>query len=111
MTKLRLSVGSVLVAILGGAYLYLSIAKPGISGDLGAGDQIVVVVGVFSGFVLWVWMFSDFFKRKDLRYKVLWRWALFLANLLAAAIYFIVIYFPRERNDGKRGMPTAQSSL
>lgn len=98
MSKLRLSVGSVLVAILGGAYLYLSIVKPGISGDLGTGDQIVVVAGVFSGFVLWIWMFSDFFRQNDLRYKVLWGWALFLANLLAAAIYFIVIYFPREKN-------------
>ena len=95
MAKLKLWFGSILVAVLGGTYLYLSVASPGIGGSLGTGDKIVIATGVLSGLILWIWMFSDFFKRKDLRYRVLWGWVLFLANLLAAAIYFIVIYFPR----------------
>ena len=95
MAKLKLWFGLILVAVLCGTFLYLSVASPGTSDGLGTGDKIVIATGVLSGFILWIWMFSDFFKRKDLRYRVLWGWVLFLANLLAAAIYFIVIYFPR----------------
>lgn len=97
MATLKLWFGSVLAAALAGTYIYLSVAKPGVGGGLGTGDQIIVVAGVFSGLVLWIWMFSDFFKQKDLRYKMLWGWALFLGNLLTAVFYFIVIYFPREK--------------
>jgi hypothetical protein len=98
MGSWKLICGFTLVILLIGVYLYLAIAKPGNNGDLGLQDQVVVATGVFSGFALWIWMFTDFFRRKDIRHRVLWGWALFLANLLAAAVYFVFIYFPQERN-------------
>jgi hypothetical protein len=97
VARLKLVFGSALVVVLISIYLYLAIARPGISGDLGSVDQAVIATGVLSGVILWIWMFSDFFRRKEMRHKVLWGWALFLANLLAAAVYFVIIYFPQER--------------
>jgi len=76
-------------------YLYLLIATPG--SDLSLRDTVVIAAGVSSGFILWVWMFTDFFRHGGLRHRALWGWALFLFNLLAAAVYFLAVYLPRER--------------
>ena len=94
MGTFRLVFGSILVGLLATTYVYLLVIKPGT--DLSLRDQVVLVAGVLSGFILWVWMFTDFFGRKELRHRALWGWALFLLNLLAAAVYFVAIYFPRE---------------
>lgn len=95
MATPRVLFGSILVCLLGATYLYLLIAKPGT--DLSLLDKAVIVAGVLSGFILWVWMFTDFFRRGGLRHRALWGWALFLFSLLAAAVYFLAVYFPRER--------------
>jgi hypothetical protein len=95
MATPRFVLGFVLVGLLAATYLYILVSSPG--SDLSFRDQVVIGAGILSGFVLWVWMFTDFFARKDLRHGALWGWALFLFNLLAAAVYFVAIYFPRER--------------
>ncbi len=97
MSRPKLLLGWALVAILASAYLYLGIVEPGVASALGTGDEVVIASGVFSGFVLWVWMLSDFFRGRQVRHRVLWGWALFLATLIAGAIYFVAVYFPQER--------------
>lgn len=100
MFRLKTAFGLTLTITLALSYLYLSIFKPGeIGEELGVADQIIVAGGVSSGFLLWAWMLSDFFRRRDVRYKVAWGWTLVLLNLLAAAAYFLVIYLPREQRN------------
>jgi hypothetical protein len=60
-----------------------------------------VSFGAVSILVFWIWMFSDFFKRKTMRYKMLWGWLLLITNWLAAVVYFVTIYFPQERKSAK----------
>jgi hypothetical protein len=60
-----------------------------------------VSFGAVSILVFWIWMFSDFFKRRTMRYKILWGWLLLIANWLAAVVYFVTIYFPQERRSAK----------
>jgi membrane protease YdiL (CAAX protease family) len=97
MIRSKLLFGWALVIALVAAYLYLSIVKPGVASSLGTGDQMVVATGVFCGLILWIWMLTDFFRRRHVRHRMLWGWILLLASLLAAAIYFVAVYFPQER--------------
>lgn len=64
--------------------------------------KILFAVGGGSIGILWIWMISDFFKRNNLRRKVLWGWMLILLNWLAAIGYFLLVYFPNKRK--KRGI-------
>ncbi len=100
MMSLKLLFGWVLVVVLVMTYLYLGIVEPGVTSAIGTSDEVVIASGVFSGFVLWVWMLSDLFRGRQVRHRVLWGWALFLASLIAAAVYFVAVYFPQERDTG-----------
>lgn len=51
----------------------------------------------FISLVMWIWMMSDYFKRDNIKHKVLWGWILVLFNLVAGLIYFMFVYFPNER--------------
>ncbi len=101
MTTFKLLFGWALVLVLATAYLYLAIVEPGTVSALSTGDQVVVASGVLGGFILWVWMLSDFFRGRQVRYRVLWGWALFLATLIAGAVYFVAVYFPQERGSSR----------
>ena len=96
MKNLKLWFGATLVVVFCFAYVYVSAFSPESGVALATEYKLVLATGAASGVTLWVWMFSDFFRRKDLGYKILWGWLLFFANMLAAAIYFAFIYFPRE---------------
>lgn len=59
---------------------------------------LVTCLGTFSAFTLWVWMLLDFrIKKRDIKHATLWCFGLFIMNWAAAAVYFIAIYFPRQK--------------
>lgn len=55
-------------------------------------------LGPLSGVVLWFWMISNYFANyKRIKHYECWGWFLFLANGLAAVVYFFAIYVPAEK--------------
>lgn len=62
--------------------------------ELDSFSKLIVIWGFGGALVLWIWMFSDFFKRSDLRFKVTWGWFLLLGSYMVAVVYFAVIYVP-----------------
>ncbi|MGE4545958.1 MAG: hypothetical protein AB7D06_17860 [Pedobacter sp.] len=55
---------------------------------------IGAIWGFFGSFGLWIWMLTDFFKRKELKQRVLWGWMLIIGNYATAALYFLFIFVP-----------------
>lgn len=59
---------------------------------------LFAILGTFSAGGLWLWMVLDYkTNKKYLKHRILWGSGLFFANWAAAVIYFLVIYFPREK--------------
>jgi hypothetical protein len=44
--------------------------------------------------IIWIWMLTDFFRRTDIKQRVLWGWLLFIFNLVAGLLYFIFVFYP-----------------
>jgi multisubunit Na+/H+ antiporter MnhB subunit len=59
--------------------------------------NIFTAISAFSGSVLWIWMLADFFKRRDTNNRFLWGWSFLIFLFITAAIYFLVVYLPREK--------------
>jgi hypothetical protein len=46
-------------------------------------------------FWFWGWMLTDYFQQRPARHPIVWGWALVIANLLAALVYFFTVWRPR----------------
>jgi hypothetical protein len=103
MKTFKLGLGATLAMAFGFAYLYVSALSLESGAELPLGVKAVLATGVVSGLMLWVWMFSDFFQSKDIGFRVLWGWLLLFLNMLAAVVYFVYVYAPREYRRAEGG--------
>lgn len=97
---MRRIVGAVLSVIVVAGYigfLFLGVGQG--ESPLTLAEQALAVAAAVSGFVLWVWMITDFFQRSGNRNRALWGWSLVIFNLLASVIYFLVVYYPRKNGE------------
>jgi hypothetical protein len=92
MKNFKVGLGALLATAFGFAYLYVS----AIGMQSAIEYKAVLATGAASGLALWIWMFSDFFQRQDIRFRVLWGWLLLFLNMGAAVVYFASVYAPRE---------------
>jgi Na+-driven multidrug efflux pump len=97
----KLIIGFSLIAII-----FLSPAAELFLGLVGENEQpknievflLFTIFFTLSAAGLWVWMVLDYkTNKKSINHRALWGWGLFIANWVAAIVYFIVIYFPREK--------------
>ena len=61
---------------------------------------LIVLVGTvctIAAIVFWIRMFLDFFRRRPERHAAAWGWSLVLAGHLAALVYFVLVWRPRNR--------------
>lgn len=80
-------VGYLLVALVIICFSFLNLASP----DHDMTDSLALIA-FLSSFSLWIWMITDFFRNKELKSKALWGWSLIIFNVIAAAVYFIIVY-------------------
>jgi len=62
----------------------------------------LIVPSTLSAVILWLWMVADYLTNNNkLRHKGLWGWGLFLGNWFASMVYFLTIYVPRIKAEGR----------
>ncbi len=90
----RPKVGYALLLLIAASFVYAgSLSKK----SLTTAEVLPFAIGSLSAVVLWFWMISNFFaNRKKIKHAVCWGWFLFLANWVAAIVYFFVMYTPAE---------------
>jgi hypothetical protein len=65
--------------------------------SLTTAEILPFILGPLSVAILWVWMIANYFaNRKKIKHSACWGWFLFLANWVAAIIYFFAMYKPAE---------------
>jgi hypothetical protein len=86
--------GYVLLLLFAASIVYAaSLQKDAIT----TAEVVPFALGVLSVVVLWFWMISNYFaNRKRIKHSACWGWFLFLANWVAAIIYFFAMYKPAE---------------
>lgn len=67
-------------------------------GQMGLLNRVLLNWGMFGGVFLWISMLVDHFKYSRVKRKVAWGLFLVFGQLLAAAIYFVVVYSKSQKN-------------
>ncbi len=95
--------------VIGVCFLVLKVFVFGLEANISFSNmdlinQIIIIWGAVGGFIIWVWMISDFFENKTDRVSrpKTWGFLLILGTYIVACIYFIVIYFPRSISKRRR---------
>lgn len=70
--------------------------------SIGYISRMLITLGCFSGVILWIWMMTDVFKSAG---SAAWGWSLLLFNLLAAILYFLIVYRSRDMENRKITVP------
>ena len=65
----------------------------------------LIISGVITYAILCLWMFIDFIKKKDLKYKILWGMMFAIFNILTVFVYLFMVYLPYKKKQhlGKLG--------
>lgn len=67
-------------------------------GQMGLLNRVLLNWGMFGGVFLWISMLVDHFKYSRVKRKVAWGLFLVFSQMLAAAIYFVVVYSKSQKN-------------
>ncbi len=87
--------GYFLLLVIVVSFVYASTLK---KDSLTTEEVLPFALGPLSAVILLFWMISNFFaNRKRIKHAAYWGWFLFLANWVAAIVYFFVMYTPAER--------------
>ena len=84
------------VILTGVIVFFISLLGRNVTNNLGMKlsfiQEVFLGCGLISCFSLYVWMFLDSIKNKDLNNKIIWVLFILFCNIFAAILYYFVIF-------------------
>ena len=96
---MRRIIGFSLICIFIFSFIWMNnYAEINAEGETVGVTTIILIFGALSGLIFWIWMLTDLFYRRGIKYKWVWGWLMIFINIPVSVVYFL-IYMKNSDSD------------